>query len=105
MNLINEEHIPFGKIGEQTRQIGSLFNGRTARGTQGSPHGTGQNVGNGGLSQTRGAAQENMIQRLFTAQRRLNSDLQPLLHLGLASEIGKSSRPQRHLQGGIRLVQ
>ena len=97
MNLINEEHIPFGKIGEQTRQIGSLFNGRTARGTQGSPHGAGQDVGNGRLSQTRGAAQEDMIQRLFAAQRRLNSDLQPFLHLGLAGEIGKSRRPQRHL--------
>ena len=104
MNLINEEHIPFGKIGEQTRQIGSLFNGRTARGTQSSPHGAGQDVGNGGLSQTRGAAQEYMIQRLFAVQRCLDGNFQALLNLGLAGEISKSSRPQRHLQGGIHLV-
>ena len=97
MNLINEEHIPFGKIGEQTRQVSGFFNGRTAGGTQGSSHGAGQDVGNGGLSKTGRSAQEDMIQRLFAAQRRLDGDLQALLDLGLAGEIGKSSRPQRHL--------
>ena len=105
VDLVDEEHIPFGKIGQQTRQIGGLLDGGTAGRPHRPAHGPGQDVRQGRLAQSRRPAEEDVIERFLAPQGRLHGDLQALLHLGLPGEVREGGRPQGHLEGGIRLVQ
>ena len=46
-----------------------------------------------------------MVEGIASLLGRLHGDIKPLLDLGLAGELGKRTRPERPVQGGIRLGQ
>ena len=94
VDLIDEQHIAFVQLGEDTRQIPLLFNGGTAGGVQGASHGEGNDIGKGGFSQTRGPTEQEMVQSFRPSLGGLYKYLQVLLDLNLPRILLKGLRPQ-----------
>ena len=51
MDFINEQHVAFIEIGEQTCEVGGLLDGWPAGGTQVAAHRLGNDIGQSGLAQ------------------------------------------------------
>ena len=66
-------------------------------------HGLGEDVGEGGFAEAGRAAEEDVIERLAALFGGGDGDFEALLDLGLAGEIGKKRRAQRHFQRDVRL--
>ena len=105
VNLVNEQHIAFLKVGEQTGEVAGFFNGRAAGGLEVGTHGFGENVGDGGFAEAGRPVEQDMVERLAALLGGGDGDLQPLLHLRLAGEIGKEGGAQRHFKRRIGFVQ
>ena len=105
VDFINEQHIAFLKVGQQTREVCSLLNGWATRAFEISTHCFGENVRNGGLAQTRRAGKQDVIERLVALTGSSHGNFQSLLDLGLAGEVRKERRTQRQFERGIRFVE
>ena len=105
MDFVDEKHIALVEIGQQTGEVGRLFNGRAAGDLEFAPHFARKNSSKGGFAKAGRAAEENVVEGIAPLLGRLHGDIKPLLDLGLASEIGKCTRPECPVQGGIRLGQ
>ena len=84
MDLIHEQDVVLRQIGEQGGQIAGLFNGRTGGDADVDPHLVGDDVGQGGLAQTRRAVEQHVVQGLIAHLGGLDKDLQVALGLLLA---------------------
>src|SRR5436305_1565152 len=51
-----------------------------------------------GLAEPRRPGEQNVVERLAAAARRLDEDLELLLDVRLADEVGKAARPERLLE-------
>jgi hypothetical protein len=56
-------------------------------------------VGQGGLAQPRRAVEQDVVERLAPAARRIDGDAQVVLQLLLADELGQAARAERRVQG------
>src|SRR5262245_4959231 len=95
MNLVNEEHVAFFKIGEQRGQIARLFDHRPGRGFDLRAHLAGDYSGHCGLAETRRPIEQHMIQRLAARAGGLDEDAQIVLDLLLADVFAQDLRAQR----------
>lgn len=105
MDFVNEQHVALFQIGEEAGEVGGFFDGRTAGGLEAAAHGLGEDVGDGGLAESGRAGEQDVIKRLAALFGGGHGDFQPFLDLGLAGEIGKERRPQRHFERGVGLGQ
>src|SRR5438874_12133837 len=86
VNLIDKEDIALLQIGQQTGEIARFFDGRPTGGLDIRAHGLCDNIGQGRFSETRRAAQQNMVNRFAALFGRGDGDLYPLFDLGLSRE-------------------
>ena len=105
MDFVNEQHVAFFEIGEQAGEVAGFLNRRAAGSLDVCAHRLGENVGDGGFAEAGRAGQQDVVERLAALLGGGHGNLQALLHLGLAGEIGKERGPQRHFQRGIGFVQ
>ena len=105
MDFVDEKHIALVEVGQQTGKVGRLLDGWAAGYLELAPHFARKYSGEGGLAEAWRAAEENVVEGIAPLLGRLYGDIEPLLDLGLAGELGKRTRPERPVQGGIRLGQ
>ena len=94
MDLINEQDIPFRKVGQQRCKIPGLFNGRAGGHPKVYPHFIGDDTGQRRFSQSGRAVEQHVIQWLTTALCCLDVDLQIPLGLLLPGVVTKRLRPK-----------
>ena len=105
MDFIDEQHVAFFEIGQQAGEVAGFFDGRAAGAFQVGAHGFGDDVGEGGFAQAGRAAEQDVIDGFAALFGGGDGDFEPFLDLGLAGEIGKKRRAQRHFQRGVGLGQ
>ena len=84
MDFVHEQDVVLLQIGEQGRQIPRLLNGGAGGNTDIHPHLVGDDAGQGGFAQPRGAVKQYVIQGLPPHFGRLDEDGQVPLGLLLA---------------------
>ena len=103
MDFVNEKDIPFFQTGEKAGELASFFNYGSAGVFDVHTHRVGNDVGKGGLAQTRGSAQQNVFEHVPAFFGRLHHQFQPLAHFDLAGEFAERWGSQRNFEGGIWL--
>ena len=94
MDLVDEQQIPWLHIDQKTHDVpGTLQCGSTGD-AAGHPQFLGQHQGHGGLSETRRAIKQYMVQGLTTTDGRLDGDAQHLFQLVLADVVVQALGPQ-----------
>ena len=94
VDLVDKQHVPGAQVGEQSRQVPRLLNGRAAGNPQIHPQLVGHDPRQGGLAQAGRAVKQHVVQGLLPALGGLDVDLQVLLDLVLAHIVGKSPGAQ-----------
>ena len=84
VNLVDEQHVALREIRHQRDQIARALDGRAAGDADVRPHLGGDDVGQRRLAQAGRTVEQDMIQRLASLARRLNVDIQAVLHRLLA---------------------
>ncbi len=87
VDLVDEEHVAVGQVGEQGRQVSRSHKGRPRRNPVPGPHLVGNDAGQRGLAQTGRPGKEHVVCRLVSPPGRLQHDLQVFLQLRLADEL------------------
>lgn len=75
MDLVDEQHIVRFEVGEQRRQIPRFLQHRAGGGLDIDPHLVGDDVGEGGLAQTRWTEDQQVIERFTPLTGRFDKDL------------------------------
>ena len=86
------------QVGEEGRQVPGPLHHRPGGGLDAGAHLLGDDVGQGGLAQTRGAVHQDVVHRLAPGPGRLQGDFQVAAQFLLAHELGQTPGPQPHLQ-------
>ena len=94
MDLVHKQDVVLVEIGEQSRQIPRLLNGGAGGNAHVDSHLVGDDAGQGGLAQTRGAVEQNVVQGLVPHLSRLDEYLQIALGLLLADVLPEGLGPQ-----------
>ena len=103
MDLIDKQHIALVQVGKQTRQIARLVEHRARCHFKLRTHLIGDDTRQRGLTQTRRAVQQHVIERLSAHQRCANKDMEILDNLLLTREIGQLLRSDTILKLQIAL--
>ena len=98
MDFVDEQDVFGGQVGEQGRQVSGPFHHRPRRGLNAAAHLVGDDKGQGGFAQTRGAVHQDVIHRLAPGPGRLQGDLEIAPQFLLAHELGQTPGPQPCLQ-------
>ena len=93
--FIDEEHISFLDICQNTGQISGFFNLRAGGGMQTMPHGVGDDVGKGGFAQPGRAAEQHVVKNVTAHLGSLHHQQQSLFHLLLPTKFAECRRAQR----------
>ena len=101
VDFVDEQDVQGGQVGEQGRQVPGPFHHRPRGGLDAAAHLVGDDVGQGGLPQTRGAVHQDVVHRLAPGPGRLQGDLQVAPQFLLAHELGQIPGPQPRLQPQI----
>ena len=91
--LVDEEHVARVEVRQKTRQVARLVQHGTRREPQLRPHFVGDDVGEGGLAQSRGAVQQHVVERVAAHERRFDEDAEIIDDLVLAGEVFELLRP------------
>ncbi len=105
MNLIDEQHVAFFEIGEQTGEVAGFFDGGAAGVFQIRSHRLGNDIRQRGFAEAGRAVEQDVIKRFPAMLGGLHGDFQAFLDAGLAGEIGEKRGSQRHLQRRVSLGQ
>ena len=84
MDLVDEQHIPGLQVGHQGGDVARFLQHRARGGLEGHPHLVGDDAGQGGLAEARGAEDQGVVQRLAPAQGGLQENAHLLAHRPLA---------------------
>src|SRR5207342_1957201 len=103
VNLVNEEHIAFFKAGEKSCEFAGLLNHRAAGVFDIHTHRVGDDIGQCGLAEPGGSAQENVLEHVAAFFSRRHHQLQPFAHLYLAGELAERGWSQRNFESSIWL--
>ena len=98
MYLIHEQYVVWFKIGQQRSQITLFFQHRPGAVTQVGAHLVGNDVGQRGFPQPGRPKNEHVIQRFFSASRRLNENLHLFRDLGLPHVVRQRFRADGTVQ-------
>ena len=102
MDLIDEEHVAFLKIGQHPGQITCLIDLRPTRDVDLRSDRGGNDVGQARFPQTRRATQKDVPQGVPAALGRLHHEHQTIFHLLLTAEIIKGRWAERVFESPIR---
>ena len=86
VDLVDEKHVARIEVGQQARQVARLVEHRTRRDAQLRPHFVGDDVREGRLAQSRGAVQQDVVERVAAHERRLDEDMEVFDDLVLPGE-------------------
>ena len=86
MDLVDEKHVARIEVGQQARQVARLVEHRPRRDAQLRPHFVGDDVREGRLAQSRGAVQQDVVERVAAHERRLDEDMEVFDDLVLPGE-------------------
>ena len=101
MNLVDEQDIVLLKVRQDGGQIARMGQHETRGRAEGSPHLTSNDMGYGGLPQTRGAIKDRVIERFVPLLRRLDADPQGFFHPLLADVLLQALRTQHGLDTSL----
>ena len=101
MDLVDEQDIAFLETGQQSGQLGRLFNHRAARIFNVRAHRVGDDVSQGRLAQSGRAAQEHVFKNVAALFGRGHHQFDALADLVLTGKLAESRRPKRNLKGRI----
>ena len=99
MDFVDKEDIAGIQIGQQRRQIAGFFNGWAGGDANIHPHLVGDDAGQSGLTQTRRAVQQGVIQGFSPPPGGLDVNRKIALGLLLTGVIAEQFRPQTDLPG------
>src|SRR6202000_2299944 len=91
MNLIDEQHITRLQVGENRGDIGRALQHRAGGLAQAHSQLAGEDVGQGGFSQTRRSEDQHVIERLAPLSRSSDEDLELCLYGGLPDVLTEAS--------------
>ena len=94
VDFIDEEHVVGFEGGEQAGEVTGFVEDRSGGYLEAYAQFVGDDIGEGGLSETRRAEKEDMIQALATHFGSLDEDLEVRGHLALTGEVGEAQRAQ-----------
>ena len=97
VDLVHKEDVVLVEVGEQGGQVPGLLNGRAGGDADVHPHLVGDDAGEGGLAQPRGAVEEDMVQGLVPELGRVDEHGEVLLGLFLADVLGQALGAQGSL--------
>ena len=86
VDLVDEKHVARIEVGQQARQVARLVEHRPRRDAQLRPHFVGDDVREGRLAQSRGAVQQDVVERVAAHERRLDEDMEVFDDLVLPGE-------------------
>src|ERR1041384_7672190 len=104
MNLVDEEHVAFLKVGQQGSDIAGLLNRWTGSRSQLRAHLVRDDVCECRLAQTRWTSEQHVVECFATIARGLHVDTKILLALALADVFMDASWAQRQIELAIVVV-
>ena len=105
MDFIDEDDVARFEAGQQPGQVAGFVDHRPRGGLDIHPHGAAQDEGQGGLAQTGGAREQDVVEGLAALPGRLHRQHQAFAHPLLADEVIEGDRAQAVVEGGITLVE
>ena len=97
MNLVDEEHVVGLEGGEQACQVAGLVEHRTTGGLDTDTEFVGDDIGEGGFTETRRAVEEHMVEGFAAVLGGADEDLEVFHHLLLTGETVESRGSQSAL--------
>ena len=98
MDLVDEEHVSPLEIRQDTGEVAGLFDLRTAGAMDVRIHGTGNDVGESGLSETGRAAEEIVIEDITALAGGFHHQRDSFFNLLLAAELAEDGGTQRDVE-------
>ncbi len=98
VHFVDEQDVPGLKVGEQGRQVPGPLHHRPGGSLDTGPHLLGDDMGQGGLPQARGAVHQDVIHRLPPGQGRGQGDFQVAAQFLLPHKLRQGAGPQPRLQ-------
>ena len=99
VDFVDEEDVALLDIGQNAGEIARFFDLRPRGGVELGPCSAGDEVGQGGLAQTRRAGEQDVVEHVAALFGGFQHQQNPLLDLFLADELRKCRRPQRNVEG------
>src|SRR5438874_3974548 len=97
VDLVDEEHVALVEVREQRREITGPFDGRARGDVQPHIELGGDDVRQRRLAEPRRSGEQQVVRRLAAARGGLEDDGEVLFELGLADELGETSRAETDL--------
>ena len=104
VDLVDEQDVAVLQVGEQRGQVARPHQRRAGGDAQPDAHLRRHDAGERGLAQTRGPGEQQVVDGLFAAPRRLEHDLEMLGQLRLPVELGQAPGPETGLVGELGRV-
>ena len=102
VDLVDEEHVLLGEVGEDAHEVRAALEGRAGGGDDVRLHLVGHDGGQRGLAESRRAREQHVIERLPAPPRRLDRHAQALDRRALSHVLGEALRPELPLD--LRLL-
>ena len=105
MDLVDEEHVARFQVGQQRGEIAAALDDRTRCLAQIRPHIVGDDVGEGGLAESRRPEDQHVVERVAAGARRLDEEAELLAHRRLTDvlvEAPGADPPLERLLAGLR---
>ncbi|MPN11978.1 hypothetical protein SDC9_159287 [bioreactor metagenome] len=99
MDLVDEQDVVGVQVGQDRRQVARALQHRARGLAQVDAHLLGDDVGQGGLAQARGAEQQHVVERFAALLRCLDEDFQLFADFLLAGVVGQPLGAQGAFQG------
>ena len=104
MDLVDEQHVALVELGEDRRQVARPLERRSRRDVQMHAHLGGDDARQRGLAQPWRPGEQHVVDRLVAAAGRAEHDVEVLLELRLADELGEMLRSQARFDRGLGVV-
>jgi hypothetical protein len=104
VDLVDEEHVARAEVGEHPGEVALLLYRGARGGVQLCAHLCGEDVGEGGLAEPRGPAEQDVIERLVALARRGGEHAQVVDQFLLADVLVEGRRPQALLEADVVAV-
>ena len=101
MHLVDEQDVAVVEVAEDRGEIAGPFERRARGGLHARAHLDRDDPGERGLSQSRRAGQQQVVDGLASRLGGAQHDVEVLLQRGLADEVLEPARPQRRLLGRL----
>ena len=102
VDLVDEEDVAFGEGGEDAGEVARLFDLRAGGGVDLGADGGGDDVGEGGFAETRGPAEEDVVEDVAAHPGGVDAEGEEFFDLVLAGELVERRRAEGGVERGLR---